>query len=233
MIHCIIIDDEPLALEHLSIQIKKIPDLKLIGTFDSALDALPLINNGDIDLIFCDIQMPDINGVSFLKSLKNPPLFIFVTGDPDHAIESFELDVVDYILKPFELDRLLKSVNKVRAFIKSLHTNPTQQDFLVIKDRSLHIITPYNEIHYIKSDRDYVQVFTFEKVYIMYKKISEVEEILSAAKQFIRVQKSYIVNLDYVKTIDANSIKMKGNIKDIPVGLQYKPILYNRMGINI
>lgn len=232
MINCIVIDDEPLAQENLAGQITKIPDLKLLGIFDSALDAMPLINAGKIDLVFCDIQMPDIGGISFLKSLKTPPLFIFVTGDPSHAIESFELDVVDYVLKPFGIDRLLKSVNKVRAFLESQKTRLPDRNYLIIKDRSLNVIMPYDEIFFVKSDKDYVQVSTVEKDYVMYKRLSEIEESLSSTRQFLRVQKSYIVNLDFARTVDGNYIKMKGNIKDIPIGGQYKAELYKKLGIS-
>lgn len=232
MINCIAIDDEPLALENLVGKITKIPDLRLLGAFDSALDAMPLINERKIDVVFCDIQMPDISGVSFLKSLTRPPLFIFVTGNPNHAIESFELDVVDYILKPFGMDRLLKSVNRAKAFLESQKTNLPHRDFFIIKDRSTNIIMPYNEIFYIKSDREYVRVSTSEKDYLMYKRLSEIEESLSSTRQFLRVQKSYIVNLDFAKTVDGSYIKMKGSVEDIPIGGQYKAELYKRLGIS-
>jgi DNA-binding LytR/AlgR family response regulator len=231
MINCIVIDDEPLALENLAGKIAKIPDLKLLEAFESAWDALPLINAGKIDLVFCDIQMPDISGVSFLKSLTRPPLFIFVTGNPNHAIESYELNVVDYILKPFGTDRLYKSVNRARAFLESQKTNLPHRDFFIIKDRSKNIIMPYNEIIYLKSDREYVTVATIEEKYLMYKRLSEIEESLSSARQFLRVQKSYIVNLDFAKTVDGSYIKMKGSIEDIPIGGQYKAELYKRLGI--
>lgn len=232
MINCIAIDDEPVALKSMERQIGKIPDLKFLGAFESAWDALPLINAGKIDLVFCDIQMPDISGVSFLKSLTKPPLFIFVTGNPNHAIESYELNVVDYILKPFGSDRLYKSVDRARAFLESQKTNFPHRDFFIIKDRSTNIIMPYNEIFYIKSDREYVTVATIEKNYLMYKRLSEIEESLSSTRQFLRVQKSYIVNLDFAKTVDGSHIKMKGNIEDIPIGGQYKVELYKRLGIS-
>lgn len=232
MINCIVIDDEPLAQENLVNQISKIPDLELMGVFDSALDALPLISKGKVALVFCDIQMPDISGVSFLKSLKKSPLFIFVTGDPNYAIESYELDVLDYVLKPFGVDRLLKSVNKARALLEAQKTNLPDRDFLIIKDRSLNIIMPYNEIFFIKSDKDYIKVATMEKDYIMYRRLSDIEESLSSTRQFLRVQKSYIVNLDFAKTVDGSVIKMKGNIENIPIGGQYKAELYRRLGIS-
>lgn len=232
MISCIVIDDEPLAQEDLVNKISKIPDLKLLGVFDSALEASPLIGKGMVDVVFCDIQMPEISGVTFLKSLKKSPLFIFVTGDPNYAVESYELDVLDYVLKPFGVERLLKSVHKARAILEAQKTNLPDRDFLIIKDRSLNIIMPYDEIFFIKSDRDYIKVSTMEKDYIMYRRLTEIEETLSSAKQFFRVQKSYIVNLDFAKTVDGSYIKMKGNIEDIPIGGQYRAELYRRLGIS-
>lgn len=232
MINCIVVDDEQLALDTIVSHIKKIHDLEIVGAFDNALDAMPTISSGKVDLVFCDIQMPDINGVSFLKSIKNPPLFIFVTGDPSHAIESFELDVLDYIMKPFGVDRLLKSVNKARAFLESEKSPVTDRKFLIIKDRSANVIVPYNEVFFIKSDKDYIKISTAEKVYTVWRKISDMEETLAHAKQFLRVQKSYIINLDFAKTVEGNHIKMKGSIENIPIGGQYKAELYRRLGIS-
>lgn len=232
MIKCIVVDDEKLAIDMMVSRIEKIHDLEILGVFDNALDAMPIISSGKVNLVFCDIQMPDINGVSFLKSIKKPPLFIFVTGDPGHAIESFELDVLDYIMKPFGVDRLLKSVNKARAFLESEKSPASDRKFLVIKDRSANVIVPYDEVYFIKSDKDYVKITTSEKVYTVWRKISDMEETLAHAKQFLRVQKSYIVNLDYAKTVEGNLIKMKGSIENIPIGGQYKAELYKRLGIS-
>lgn len=231
MINCIVVDDEQLALDTMVSHIKKIHDLEILGAFDNALDAMPIISSGKVDLVFCDIQMPDINGVSFLKSLKNPPLFIFVTGDPNHAIESFELDVLDYIMKPFGVDRLLKSVNKARAFLESEKSPATDRKFMVIKDRYANVIVPYDEVYFIRSDKDFVNISTAEKVYTVWKKISDMEKTLAQAKQFLRIQKSYIVNLDFAKTIEGNHIKMKGSIESVPIGGQYRAELYKRLGI--
>lgn len=232
MITCIVIDDEPLAQEDLVEKIGKINDLELLGVFYSPLEAMELIRTGKVDLVFSDIQMPEISGVSFLKSLKKSPLFIFVTGDPNYAIESFELDVVDYVLKPFGLERLLKAVNKVRALLEMRKTNIPDRDFLIIKDRNANIIMPYNEIFFIKSDKDYCKIATMDKTFIICKRLTEIVDALSSAKQFFRVQKSYLVNLDFAKTVNGNVIEMRGNIEDIPIGGQYKAELYKRLGIS-
>jgi DNA-binding LytR/AlgR family response regulator len=233
MIKCIVIDDEKLAQDALVSHLKKIHDLEVLGTFNNALDAKTLITSEKLDLIFCDIQMPDAGGVTFLKSLKKPPLFIFVTENPNYAIESFELDVLAYILKPFREDRLLKSINKARVLLDAEKIHSNDRKSLIFKDRYSNIIMPYDEIFFIKSDKDYIKISTIEKEYTIWRKISDVEKALDSARQFLRVQKSYIVNLDFAKMVRGSLIKMKGNIEDIPIGRQYKAELYKRLGISV
>ncbi|WP_343569001.1 LytTR family DNA-binding domain-containing protein [Sphingobacterium sp.] len=232
MIKCIVIDDEVLAQELLVSHLRKIPRVDIIGVFDNAMDAMATIKSTAVDLVFCDIQMPDLDGVTFLKSLKNPPLFVFVTGDPNYAIEGYQLNVLDYVLKPFGVERLIQTIEKAGAFLESEKNNQPGLNFLIIKDRSSIIITPYNEVFFIKSDKDYVHIETFEKKYSLWKKLSDMEEALSNAKQFIRVHKSYIVNLDFAKKVEGNIIKMKGDLEDIPIGGQYRAELYKRLGLS-
>ena len=232
MIKSIVTEDEVLAQEILVSYLEKIPDVEILGVFDSALDAMKIVKSNEIDLVFCDIQMPDLDGVNFLKSLKNPPLFVFVTGDPTFAVEGYQLNVLDYVLKPFGLDRLIKTIEKAQAYLNLEKVDKSERNFLVIKDRSNIIITPYNEVFSIKSDKDYVQVETSEKMYKVWKKLIDMEESLANAKQFIRVHKSYIVNLDFAKRVEGNIIKMKGSLEDIPIGGQYKSELYKRLGLN-
>ncbi|WP_185218086.1 LytR/AlgR family response regulator transcription factor [Sphingobacterium mizutaii] len=231
MIKCIVIDDEELAQEMLVSKLNKIPDVEILGVYDNAMDAMKILKKGDVNLVFCDIQMPDMDGVTFLKSFRNPPLFVFVTGDPTYAVESFELNVVDYVLKPFGPDRLLKAIEKALIFLDSEKENSKTSKHLIIKDRSIIIITPYDELYYIKADKDYVWVETKEKTYNLWKKLIDMEGALASAKQFVRVHKSFIVNLDFAKRVEGNVIKMRGNIEDIPIGGQYKSELYKRLGL--
>ena len=142
------------------------------------------------------------------------------------------MNVLDYVLKPFGLDRLIKTIEKAQAYLNLEKVDKSERNFLVIKDRSNIIITPYNEVFSIKSDKDYVQVETSEKMYKVWKKLIDMEESLANAKQFIRVHKSYIVNLDFAKRVEGNIIKMKGSLEDIPIGGQYKSELYKRLGLN-
>lgn len=160
---CIVIDDEELAQEILVSYLGKIPDIEIVGAFNNAFDAMKVLKSNEIDLVFCDIKMPDLDGVNFLKSLKNPPLFVFVTGDPSYAIEGYQLNVLDYILKPFGLDRVLQTVEKAHTHL-NLEKGPIQErNFLIIKDRSNIIIAPYDEVYSIKANKDYVWIETLEK----------------------------------------------------------------------
>ena len=229
---CVIIDDEELAREILVSHLSKIPNIQIVGVYENAMDAFGILKSEDVDLVFCDIQMPDMDGIAFLKTLKNPPLFVFVTGDPSYALEGYELDVLDYILKPFGLDRLIKTIDKAQAILNDDKGNNSDRDFLIIKDRSHIIISPYDEVFYIEGAKDYVWIETLEKRYNVWKKLLEMEEKLASAKQFIRIHKSYIVNLDFAKRVEGNIMKMRGSIKDIPIGGQYRAELYRRLGIN-
>ncbi|WP_313188644.1 LytR/AlgR family response regulator transcription factor [Sphingobacterium siyangense] len=232
MIKCIVIDDEELAQDILVSHLRKIPNVEVLGAYSNALDAMTIVKSNTVDLVFCDIQMPDLDGVTFLKSLKNPPLFVFVTGDPNYAIEGYQLNVLDYVLKPFGVERLIQTIGKAEAFLESERNNKSGLNFLIIKDRSNIIITPYHELFYIKGDKDYVLIETLEKKYNVWKKLIDMEEALMGAKQFVRVHKSYIVNLDFAKRVEGNVIKMRGSLDDIPIGGQYKIELYKRLGIS-
>ncbi|MFZ4261509.1 LytR/AlgR family response regulator transcription factor [Sphingobacterium sp. HJSM2_6] len=232
MIKCIVIDDEEPAQEILVAYLKKIPDVEILGVFVNAVEAMKTLNSNEANLVFCDIQLPDMSGITFLKSLWKPPLFVFVTGDPSYAIESYELNVLDYILKPFGIDRLVKTIEKARAIMNMERNKTADRDFLIIKDRSNIIISPFNEVYFIKGDKDYVIIETHDKKYNVWKKLIDMEETLSNAKQFVRVHKSYIVNLDFAKRLEGNVIKMRGSLPDIPIGGQYRAELFRKLGLN-
>ncbi|MNE30823.1 Transcriptional regulatory protein YpdB [compost metagenome] len=232
MIKCIVIDDELLAQEVLVSQLNKIADVEVLGVYEDAITAMKVIKSDQVDLVFCDIQMPEMNGITLLKTLRNPPCFVFVTGDPSYALEGYELNVLDYILKPYGVDRLIKTIDKAQAYLNNEEGKNSERDFLIIKDRSNIIISPYNEVFFIQGDKDYVWIETLEKKYNIWKKLIDMEEKLSSAKQFIRIHKSFIVNLDFAKRVEGNIMKMKGSIPDIPIGGQYKIELYRRLGLN-
>ncbi|PUV21550.1 MULTISPECIES: LytR/AlgR family response regulator transcription factor [Sphingobacterium] len=231
MIKCIVIDDEELAREVVVSHLDKIPEIEILGVYENAFDAIQILKSDKVDLVFSDIRMPDMDGITLLKTLQKPPLFVFVTGDPTYALEGYELNVLDYILKPLSVDRMMKTIDKAQLFLEDQKGVKSKRDFLIIKDRSNIIISPYNEVFYIQGDKDYVWIETLEKKYNVWKKLIDMEEKLSTAEQFIRVHKSFIVNLDFAKRVEGNVMKMKGSLPDIPIGGQYKSELYKRLGL--
>jgi DNA-binding LytR/AlgR family response regulator len=223
-IKCIIVDDEPLAIEILESYVGKIEQLELAGTFRNAVSAFGFLQSNTVDVIFLDIQMPKLSGIDFLKSLKNPPKVIFTTAFRDYAIEGFELEVVDYLLKPIPFDRFLKAVAKVlhqpapaTAALK-LDTNG-DNSFVYFKVDKKMVKTKMTDILYIESIKDYVKVKTSEKEIITQQKISYLEESLPK-EQFLRIHRSFIINLDKVDAYTAGDVEIGKH--HLPIGRNYK-----------
>ncbi len=229
-IKTLIIEDEPLSRKRHETLLSGISTIELIGVFDNPQDARSVIQNGEVDLILSDIQMPEIDGVSFLRSLKNPPIVVFVTGHPEFAVDSFDLDVVDYILKPLTLQRLMKSVGKVEAALKNKKSSTLKQGFIRIKDRNRTAFLSPSEIYYIQGWGDYVKVITNDGVTTLNYSMKEMEDLLPAT-MFIRIQRSYIVNIDYVTSVDATKVFLKERSETLPIGLHYRKIFFKKMGI--
>jgi DNA-binding LytR/AlgR family response regulator len=229
MYTCVIIDDELIAREALAEYIAKVPFLKLLGSYESPLELMGLSEQPDI--IFSDIRMPEMDGISFLKSLNTPPVFIFVTGNPEHAAESYDLEVLDFVVKPFDLTRFLKAVNKAKAFLDIKHKSTKSDQYLIVKDRNQHVVLDYADICYVKASKDYVIIETTEKAHTVWRTLSSLEAVLPRDR-FQQVHKSHIVNLKFVKSIAAEKLILKGNLGEIPVGDQYKDELRRRFGIS-
>jgi DNA-binding LytR/AlgR family response regulator len=219
MIRCLTIDDSPLALDLLDDYINKTDDLKLVKRCTNALEALELIRSGNIDLIFLDIQMPDITGIDLLKSLKNKPKVIFTTAFTDYAVEGFNLDATDYLLKPFSYERFRKAVDKViqQSRLEKNQTEEKSNIFIKSGHETLKILT--EEILYIEALRDYVQIFTKKQKILSLISMKEFMGMLPA-EEFIRIHRSYIISLDKISKISARKV-LVGN-KEIPVGDNYK-----------
>ena len=237
-IKCIIIDDEFPARILLKEFVEKVPTLELLGSFKSGLEALPTIQTGDVDLMFLDIQMPDITGVNFIKMLTKKPLVVFTTAYSEYAIESYQLDVLDYLLKPFSFDRFMQAVGKAMARMQptsapqpeiqpSGNTTATESadEYLYVKaDHKIHRIK-FSSILYIEGLREYVTIFCInnEKI-ITLESLRNLEETLPENK-FIRIHKSYIVRFDLIKSLYGNQVAIEG-VKDyIPVGKSYVDIV--------
>ena len=222
---CIIVDDEPLAIEILESYIAKIEQLEIAGTFRNAVSAFTFLQSNSVDLIFLDIQMPKLTGIDFLKTLKDPPKVIFTTAFRDYAVDGFELEVVDYLLKPIPFERFLKAVAKVLHTPGSstvpLQAKPemTTEDFVYFKVDKKMVKTRMSEILYIESIKDYVKVKTVEKDIITQQKISYLEESLPK-DLFLRVHRSFIVNVSKVDAYSATDIELGKH--QVPIGRNYK-----------
>ncbi len=226
-ITCITVDDEPLALEVLQDYIEHIPNLQLIKNCSSVLEAFSIIHQKKVDLMFIDINMPEMNGLEFIRALKSPPLTILTTAYPDYALESYQLNVVDYLLKPIPLERFLQAVEKAIPLVQQqkqqLSTPPSttfDEAFLFIKSERQMLKIDTKDIHYIKASGDYVSFhFAEKKPIIAYGTLQKVETKLPK-KHFIRVHRSYIVALHHIDAIIGNMVKV-GKEK-IAIGKGYK-----------
>lgn len=224
-IKCIIVDDEPLAIEIVESYVIKIEQLQLLGTFRNAIQAFAFLQQHQVDLIFLDIQMPKLSGIDFLKTLKNPPKVIFTTAFRDYALDGFELEVVDYLLKPIPFDRFLKAVAKVMHQPSSTPQSVVQKtenvsdDYVYFKVDKKMVKTKMADVLYIESIKDYVKVRTEEKEIITQQKISYLEESLPR-QQFLRIHRSFIVNVDKIDAYSATDVEIGKH--SIPIGRNYK-----------
>jgi len=224
---CIIIDDEPLAREGMKLNIKEINFLELIGEFEDAIKANDFIANNNVDLMFLDIQMPNLSGIDFLKSIKNPPLTILTTAYPQFALESYDLDIVDYLVKPIRIERFIKAVNKAQEIFeykKSEKTGKERKDYVYIKSDRKYIKLDFSKIFYIEGLKDYVIVYVNDNKYITAMNIKTIYNQLPS-EIFFRVSKSYIININNITEIDNDFVKV--NKKEIPIGRTYKEEFLN------
>lgn len=236
MIRCAIVDDEFLARQYLSDYVSKIPFLELVGDFNSPLKVIDLIKKGKIDLLFLDIQMPDITGLDFLRTLDKQPLVIFTTAYKEYALEGYELNVTDYLLKPFSFERFLKAVNKVSEAIDGKKENPISEqpspvlydNYLTIRADRKHYKINYEDLIYIEGQKAYVTFHTTNKKITALASLRELEEKLPV-KQFIRIHKSYIVSIKHINTLEGNLIEINKN--QLPVGKSYREAVEKVFGI--
>lgn len=222
MIYCIVIDDEPMARKLLEDFIQKTPDLTLLGSFSSALKARETLSKKKADLIFLDIHMPDFNGLDFLRTLQQKPNVILTTAFAEFALDGFELDVTDYLLKPFDFNRFLKAVNKVIQKAPSALENNSvpleSENFIFVKDGNKMVRVNLNEVHYIKGAREYVTIVMTDKKITTLQSMKGLESDLPS--NFIRIHNSFIVNLSYVKEVHKNDLMVENDL--LPIGISYK-----------
>lgn len=221
MIRCVVIDDEPLARQLLEDFISRVPEFSLEGSFSSALKSLELLRKKRADVLFLDIQMPDITGIEFLKTLDHKPFVVLTTAFAEHALQGYELDVVDYLLKPFDFSRFLKSVNKINQRLTGNNKSEKPADnsgYIFIKDGGKLVKIELSSIQYIKGAREYATIVTAEKKIMSLQTMKGMEEMLPAG--FIRIHNSYIISLVQLDTVFKNKIQI--GRETLPIGITYK-----------
>lgn len=222
MIKCIIIEDQAPAQRILKKFIKDIGSLQLCATFSDALKGLEYLQTEEVDLMFLDIHLPKISGIDFLKTLKHPPDVILTTAFSDYAIESYELDVVDYLLKPFSFQRFVKAVSKVqqrqKEKLSSANQNVVQSEEIFVKSGYEHIKIRISDIHFIRSDTDYTELITNDKKHLSNEAL---KHWLKTIDQFVQVHKSYIINPNHIAKVSGSQIYLKSG-ETIPIGRAYK-----------
>lgn len=241
MINVIIVDDEPLAQDVLETYIQRIPGLNLVQKCSNAFEANEALQNYQVDLMFLDIQMPQLTGTDFLKTLNNPPLVIFTTAYPNFAVEGFELNAVDYLLKPISLERFMKAVNKASEKLAHKTRSPLVEapaaegalDFIFVKADKKLVKINFDDVVYIEGLKDYVIIKLDSSRVITLQTMKSLEDKLPAQK-FKRIHRSYIVNLRKVNAIVGNMIEVmeKGQPKHLPIGKNYRDELLEMINQN-
>ena len=223
-IKCIIVEDEPLAAKVLTDYISQVPFLKLQGTFKDAILATVFLQDNHTDLIFLDIHLPKLKGLAFLKTLTNPPAIIITTAYHQYAIEGFDLNVTDYLLKPIEFERFLSAVNKVKDWQseKKQHIEKETKDHLFMSVQNKKIKILYSEILYIESQQEYIKIVTTKKEYFSKLTTNEMESLLPA-NLFKRIHRSYIVSLKKIDSYTSEMVEI--NNVSIPIGRSYRDFL--------
>ncbi|KFC18642.1 LytR/AlgR family response regulator transcription factor [Chryseobacterium sp. FH1] len=231
-INCIIIDDEPLGRDVVESFAKEVSYLNILGIFENPVTALSFLEENSVDLVFSDIEMPKINGLDFLRTLENPPIFIFITAYREFALDGFDTGATDYLVKPVRFDRFLKAVQKAKNQIDlKINSNSSQEhnDKIFIKSEGKIIKILLTEILYIEAQGDYLNVMTTSEIYSTQMTLTSMEESLRN-KKFFRVQRSFILNLDFVRSIHGNMVELL-NGKSISVSVNKKEELCKFLGM--
>lgn len=234
MIKCIAIDDEPLALQQLVAYINKIPFLSIVAQCQSAIEAKQIMENDVVDVMFCDINMPDLNGMDFVKSLAYPPIIVFTTAYSEYAVEGYKVDAVDYLLKPFGLDEFQRAANKVKRVYEQINDNDSAPSQSVTEDAStLFLKTEHrivkvdiSDILYVEGMSEYMKIHLLSqpKPLVVLLSMKKLEERLPV--NFMRIHRSYIINLDKIVEVNKNRVIMNQDVY-LPIGDLYKETFNN------
>ncbi len=227
---CLIVDDEPIAQNIVKGFINDTPNLEIIGICDNAMEALKILQEHTIDILFLDIEMPKITGLSFLKTLSHPPATIITTAYREFALEGYELDVVDYLLKPFSFERFLKAVNKVNCKSEADHTTTkiTTKTYEYFKVDRKNVRVNYDEIIYIEGLSNYVKIHLKNEHLVVYHKLVDLEKILPEG-QFVRIHKSYIISMDKIKAYGNDYVEILD--QQLSIGNTYKNTFFKLLSL--
>ncbi|MEY3052036.1 MAG: hypothetical protein RLY31_1821 [Bacteroidota bacterium] len=234
ILRCLVIDDEPVARKGIAGYVSQTPFLSLAGTCKSAMEANETLHEQPIDLLFLDIQMPDITGTEFLRSLRQPPAVVFTTAYREYAIEGFELNALDYLLKPISFQRFLKAANKALSQLEILRQTEhpantdrgAEQDYFFIKCDGQFIKIRLSEVLFFESEKDYVFIHTFHKRYLTLLSLKQLEKDLPAGK-FLRVHRSFLVALEKVELLEGSDIVIQGH--RIPISRNIQETIFNTL----
>lgn len=221
-IKCIVIEDEPLAVKVLLDYIREVPFLEVQGSFKDALLATDYLRQHAVDLIFLDIHLPKLKGMAFLKTLTHPPAVIITTAYHQYAVEGFDLNVTDYLLKPFEFERFLVAVTKVKTAQHTAAQPVEAKDYLFLTAQKKKVKILFSEIVYIESQREYIKIVTTKKEYVSKMGTQEIEALLPP-HLFKRIHRSYIISVDKVESYTAEVVEVNGVA--IPIGRGYKDVI--------
>ena len=226
-IRTLIVDDEPIAQDILETFIGRIPGLQLVQKCRNALEAFQVISSQQVDLVLLDINMPEITGINFLKTLKDPPCVIFTTAYSEFAVESYELNAVDYLLKPISFERFLQAINKAVAVIAAKNNTTSKapstgdtNELMFVKAEGKLVKIDLTRLWFVEGLKDYVRLWTDEGKILVHSTMKNFEESLSRYSNFIRVHKSYIINVKFISEIDGNTVYIKG--QSVVIGSTYK-----------
>ena len=223
---CLIVDDEPLARKVIKEYIQNVSGLEVAADLSSGIDAINFLKNNQVDVIFLDINMPKLTGFQLLENIDDPPLVVITTAYPEHAVEAFEVEVFDYLLKPISLDRFLKSCNRVIDQLGNKKNIGTQEiPYIMVKENKRLYKVNTAKIFYVKAFGDYVRIFGSDKTYITKERLQQFAALLP--HNFLQVHRSFIVNLNHIQYIEGNLISIQ-DVK-IPVSESYKQKLLERM----
>jgi two-component system LytT family response regulator len=237
MINCVIIDDEPLAREGISSYVREVDFLRLVGACENPVELMKILDQQTVDLIFLDIQMPKMNGIDFLKIVQKPPMVIITTAFPTYALEGFQLNVLDYLLKPITFDRFFQSVNKAKDYYQLIKKSgaagsepqKAEADYFFIKCGTKYEKVFFDDILYVEGMQNYVTIYTRKGKYVTLLYLKNLEENLDK-RNFIRVHKSYIVAINKIEGIEGNEIFIQS--ARVPISRNYRELVIQEVVMN-